>query len=140
MLNGFFSVLFEMTGLSPLMALLNIYLFLFGCIGVMLENREQPVFKKYVDIIRRELHLLYLPYGRGAFYGFCGSLLFAKGGIISMLSGVFVFAVGVILYLSNKNAHEELARMRESMFDSRKIAATFQEFDKDNDGCLTSEE
>lgn len=137
-LNGVLSFLGSLT--SPLMAILNIYLAFFGVIGAMLEYKDQTITKKYIDIIRREMHILYLPYGRGAFYVFCGALLFAKGGIISMISGLCVCAVGVILYLSNKSANVELEKMRESQFDSQRIATLFQEFDKDNDGCLTSEE
>ena len=140
MLNGFLSIFSALTSLSPLMALLNVYVFFFGAIGTMLEYKDQTLTKKYIDMIKKEMHILYLPYGRGAFYIFCGALLFAKGGILSMITGIFVCTVGAILYMSNKSAHEELEKMRESQFDSRRVAAMFQEFDKDNDGCLTSEE
>jgi uncharacterized membrane protein YdcZ (DUF606 family) len=137
-LNGLMSLLGSL--FSPLGAVLNIYLTGFGIICILLEYKDQTITKRFLDYIKREAHFLYIPHGRGAFYVFCGSLLFAKGGIVNMVMGLCVAVVGVILYYSNQVAIEALAKMREEQFDSQRIAALFQAHDKDNDGALSSSE
>lgn len=136
--NGTLSFLGDL--LSPLSAVLNVYLILFGIVSLLLEYRDQTLSKRFLEYIKREAHFLYIPHGRGAFYFFCGSLLFAKGGLINMAMGLCVSLVGVVLYFSNKTAYEALAKMKEEQFDNQRIAALFQKHDKDNDGCLTSSE
>jgi hypothetical protein len=136
--NGVLSLLGSL--FSPLVAVLNVYLTGFGIISILLEYKDQTLTKRFLEYIKREAHFLYIPHGRGAFYVFCGSLLFAKGGILNMVMGLAVAIVGIILFYSNKAAVEALAKMREERFDSQRIAALFQAHDKDNDGCLSTSE
>lgn len=138
--NGALSFLGDLTGLSPLMAILNVYLVSFGIISILLEYKDQTLSKRFLDYIKREAHFLYIPHGRGAFYVFCGSLLCAKGGLVSFFMGLAVTLVGVILYYSNKAAYEALDKMKEEQFDIQRISQLFQKHDKNNDGCLTASE
>jgi len=88
--NGFLSFCYEITSLSPLMAILNIYLILFGAIFVILEYKDKACTSRFQEYLKTEALFLYRPYGRGAFYTFCGTLLVCKGGIISTIIGLGV--------------------------------------------------
>lgn len=140
MANGVLSFLVELTSLSPLMAVLDIYMFCFGLICVLLEYKEQALTQKYINIIRREALFLYKPYGRGAFYMLCGSILLAKGGILSPLIGLFVCCIGLLLFSSSRQAQRSLDVLREQQFNDELMSAKFQEFDKNNDGYLNAAE
>ena len=91
MANGFLSFAFEITNLSPIMAILNVYIFLFGAVLVILEYKDQTYTKFLLDYVKKDAYFLYRPYGRGAFYTFLGTLLVCKGGLISPITGLFVW-------------------------------------------------
>lgn len=92
--------------------------------------------KKYLKTIEREMHFLFLPMGRGIFYTFCGTLLMAKGGLISTLSGVCILAIGCLLFYSNRQAVASLADIRAGRFDDQKIQQLFNSYDVRGDGTL----
>eukprot|EP01041_Mallomonas_annulata_P005298 gene5298-10596_t len=139
-LNGFLSFSYEIMRLSPLMAILNLYLIIFGLVLVILEYKEKTLSKRFQDIIRTEALFLYRPYGRGAFYTFCGTILVCKGGIISFFIGIFVSGLGIVLFLAGRQAIATLESYRGTLFDEKTISAKFNEFNKDKSGSLDSSE
>lgn len=67
MISGFFGFFAEFFELSPSRSVLNIYIFFFGFLAVFLEYKGDNFFTKYTQVLRREAHFLYDPYGRGQF-------------------------------------------------------------------------
>ena len=141
-LNSFLGFFLELTRISPLMAILNMYTLVFGVIMAILEYQSpSSTMHGFVVIIKTEARFLTRPYGRGAFYFFCGILFVAKGGIISFLIGLFVCGIGVLLYTSSKNAHRALQQMKlELSGDEHYVQQKFNEFDSDADGHLSPKE
>ena len=134
----FFSHLFS---LSPFSAVLDIYIFLFGAITVVLEFKDQFLTKKYIEMLRTEAFFLYKPYGRAAFYVFVGILLIAKGGFLDLLVGLYTVCVGGAVYYGATQALVELNKLKDVHFKTvEEIEACFKKFDKDNSGSLDSSE
>ncbi len=139
-LSGFFGFFFEFVELSPLRAVLNIYILLFGILTVLLEYKSDSRFMAYMSVVKREAHFLFDPYGRGCYYIFCGILLSVKGGILPFLIGLCVVAIGMLLIISTKTGNEKLRDLRNLQLDDQQIAAKFLEFDRDRNGGLDAAE
>lgn len=134
----FFSHIFS---LSPFAAILDIYIFFFGAVAVMLEFKDQFLTKRYIEMIRKEAFFLYKPYGRAAFYSFVGVLLIAKGGILDFIVGLYTLFVGVAVYYGSTQALLELNKLKDVNFKTvEEIEACFKKFDKDNSGSLDTAE
>jgi len=141
-MNGFLSFAYEIMALSPLMAILNVYLIIFGVILIVLEYKEKTFTKRFCDIIRKEALFLSRPYGRGAFYTFCGTLLVCKGGLFSFsfIIGLFISGLGICIFVVSRRATLALEAHRADMTDEEAVRAKFYEFDKDKSGALDSPE
>lgn len=134
------SVLYHLTGFSPATAVIDCYLFLFGLLAVLLEYKEISFTKYYLDLLRREALFLYRPYGRALFYIFIGVLVLATGGILGLLIGTFVTAVGVFVFYASRDAVKRLEQLKLSIHDDHEIAQKFKQYDTDNNGFLDTKE
>eukprot|EP01040_Poterioochromonas_malhamensis_P008844 gene8845-9579_t len=134
------SFLAHLTGLSPATAVIDIYLFIFGLSSVLLEFKDQTFTKRGLEILKREALFLYRPYGRALFYVFVGVLILATGGLLGLLVGGYVTAVGVFVYVASRDAVKRLDQLKGSLHNDQDLAQKFKEFDKDNTGYLESKE
>lgn len=140
MLYAAMSFLAHLTGLSPATAVIDIYLFIFGLSAVLLEFKDQTFTKRGLEILKREALFLYRPYGRALFYVFVGVLILATGGLLGLLIGGYVTAVGVFVYVASRDAIKRLDQLKGSLHNDQDLAQKFKEFDKDNTGYLESKE
>ena len=69
---------------------------------------------------------------------FCGTLLVAKGGLVSSLIGIFICGIGILLYTSSKNAYHALNQLKNEHISDQVIKESFHKFDHDNTGELSS--
>ena len=120
--------------MSPLSAVLNIYLFLFGLVSSILEYKEKLMTERYIAILRREALFLSRPYGRAAFYVFVGLLILCQGGILQFLIGIYTTIVGIIIFQASRQVISTLDVMKTSKYDIQQLEIKFKEFDKDNSG------
>lgn len=130
------SMLSHFFGLSPFAALLDVYAIVFGGIACALEFKETFMTATARVFIHREALFLYRPYGRAAFYFFMGLLMIAKGGLLNFIVGLYAMVVGVIVFVSSRNAARTLDSLRASMVSEREVALKFAEFDADHSGGL----
>jgi hypothetical protein len=126
--------------LFPAYAVLDVYIFVFGAIACVLEFKDKVFTKSYLVLIRKEAAFLYKPYGRALFYIFVGVLEIAKGGILSLIVGLYVTVVGFIIYQSSLVAIKQLNELKDAKYNEKTIASKFQEFDADNSGTLDTKE
>lgn len=134
------SFLAHLTGFSPATAVIDVYLFIFGVAAVVLEFKEQSFTKRGLEVLKREALFLYRPYGRALFYVFVGVLILATGGILGLIIGAYVTAVGVIVFIASRDALKRLEQLKGSLHNDQDLAQKFKEFDKDNTGYLESKE
>ena len=76
------SIMSDFLKLSPFTAILDIYLSAFGLLTLLLEYKESTFPSGWLQVIKREAHFLYQPYGRAGFYFFIGVVLIVKGGLL----------------------------------------------------------
>jgi hypothetical protein len=136
MVYSILSVLYHLTSLSPVRAVIDVYLFFIGMIAVLLEYKENFITKRWRDHLHREALFLYRPYGRALFYIFAGVLMLAFGGLVGWIMGAFVTIIGVFIFGASRDALSRLEHLKLSIHDDQEIAAKFKEFDQDNDGFL----
>lgn len=134
------SLLSHVFGLSPVSAILDIYLIALGVALAMLEYKERFFTQKYLDILRREALFIYRPYGRAAVYVFVGALMLSYSGLIGKLIGLYTATVGSIVFYSSREAFKALGNLKGSMHTEEEAIARFREFDKDNSNTLDSKE
>lgn len=90
-------------------------------------------------MLRKEALFLYRPYGRASFYFFVGLLVFSQGGYFGLVVGLYVMAVGVIVFTASRSALQQLEALRAGRMDEAQIAAKFK-MDANKDGSLDSTE
>jgi hypothetical protein len=134
---GFFS---NLVSLSPFNAILDLYIFCFGLISAALEYKERFFTQSYIDIIKREALFLYKPYGRAAFYFFLGILLIGKGGLFSIIVGIYTAFVGFVVYQGSIAANLALAELKGNQYSLSDIEGNFEKFDFNKDGSLDTTE
>lgn len=127
-------------GLSPVNAILDIYLVFIGVVLAMLEYKQQFFTQSYLDMLRREALFLYRPYGRAAVYFFVGLLMMSYSGLFGKLVGLYTTVVGAIVFYSSRAAIQHLENMRSVLRDESEVVAKFKEFDRDNSGTLDTKE
>lgn len=138
--NSVLSFVFHLTGLSPFVAIIDIYLMMFGVVACLLEYKEKLFTQKYLNLIKREALFLYRPYGRAAFYAFVGLLIVSTGGFFGLFIGLYTLLVGLLIYHGSRNAVASLNQLKEAKMDEHEIAKKFKEFDSDNSGSLDTKE
>ena len=89
-LNGLLGFVDSITDLSPILAVLNIYVFFFGILLVILERKDFSFTKDIQKLIKSEALFLYRPYGRGTLYIFLGALVACKGNLFNLILGLAV--------------------------------------------------
>jgi hypothetical protein len=134
---NFFSHLF---GLAPLTAVMDVYLFAGGLVCILLEFKERMLTEKYLAMIKREALFLYRPYGRAAFYFFIGILMTCNGGLLGLIGGLFVAAVGAAIFIGSRKAYQALDSLKSQVYDKATVMAKFDQFDKDRSGYLDTAE
>jgi COPI associated protein len=96
--------------------------------------------KRNVDMIKREARFLTTPWGRAAFYFFVGILMIAKGGILSIIAGIFLMLVGGVIYTSCRNAYAALNELHSQKYTEAILIAKFRAHDLNKDGQLDTKE
>jgi COPI associated protein len=139
-MTGIFGTLSSVFSLNPFTAVLDLYILCFGIISVCLEYKDQVMVKRNVDIIRREFHFITTPWGRAAFYFFSGILMVASGGILEIISGLFLMIVGAVIYYSCHNAYAALNKLHDAKYSETMLLEKFKEFDLDKDDHLNTKE
>lgn len=134
------SFLSHLFGLSPISAVLDLYLILIGTALAALEYKEQVFTKQYLDALRKEALFLYRPYGRAGVYFFVGVLMISSSGLIGKLVGSYVAVVGGIIFYSSREAIKQLNFAKGTMQNEQEVIAKFCEFDKDHSGSLDTKE
>jgi vacuolar-type H+-ATPase subunit I/STV1 len=134
---GFLSSIFS---LSPFAACLDVYIFIFGVLSVCLEYKDQVMMKSYVNLIRREAHILITPSGRAGFYIFVGILMFSKGGLLNILAGLFMIVIGAVIFQSCRKAFAALNELKTDKYTEAQLIENFNEHDINKDGELDSRE
>jgi len=137
---GLTSFLSHLFGLSPFSSILDIYILIAGATSVLLEYKESLLPDKYRLILKREALILYRPYGRAAFYVLIGLLLLSQGGLLGTLFGLFISAVGAVVFYSSWNAYKALGKLKAESYNESTIRDLFRRFDKDNSGALDTSE
>mmetsp|Transcript_6355 Transcript_6355/g.6571 ORF Transcript_6355/g.6571 Transcript_6355/m.6571 type:complete len:255 (-) Transcript_6355:46-810(-) len=130
----------QVLSLSPLMAILNLYMLLFGLILIALEYKDKTYTIRFINIIRKESFFLTRPYGRGAFYTFCGTLLICKGGLVNLIMGLFISALGIFIFIASRRAVQALQQQKAALFDEEAVKQKFNELDTDKSGSLDAAE
>jgi len=83
---------------------------------------------------------LYRPYGRAAVYFFVGVLMISDSGLLGKLVGLYLAAVGGIIFYSSREAVKQLNFAKGTMQNEQEVIAKFREFDQDRSGALDSKE
>eukprot|EP00968_Pinguiococcus_pyrenoidosus_P016396 scaffold1583_cov299-Pinguiococcus_pyrenoidosus.AAC.29 len=104
-LDGFFAF-FSLLSFSPLRALIEIYVFLAGLVALTVEatlDWERLAF--FQEVLRHKANFLYLMTGRGSFYIFFGTLIFAQWPVpYDVLVGAYLVAVGITMIAAGRQA------------------------------------
>jgi hypothetical protein len=127
-------------GLSPVNAILDIYLIAAGTILAMLEYKHQVFTQHYLQALRREALFLYRPYGRAAIYFFVGIFMMSYSGFLGKFVGLYSAIVGGVVFFSSRAAILHLESIRAGLHDENEATIRFREFDKDNSGTLETTE
>lgn len=135
------SFLSHLFGLSPISAVLDLYLILIGGALAALEYKEQVFTKQYLDTLRKEALFVYRPYGRAGVYFFVGVLMLTyDSGLLGKLVGLYVAVVGAIIFYSSREAIKQLNFAKGTMQNEQEVVSKFREFDKDQSGTLDTKE
>jgi hypothetical protein len=127
-------------GFAPFSAVIDVYLIAIGLALGILEYKSQVFTESYLKTLKKEALFLYRPYGRAAVYFFVGILFVAYSGLFGKILGLYTTAVGVIVYISSKNAFAQLEGLKGTMKTETEVIAKFNEFDKDRSGALDTQE
>jgi hypothetical protein len=130
------SILGHLLSLRAATAVIDIYLFLFGCCCCILELKENLVTRRFLIYLHREALFLYRPYGRALFYVFIGVLILATGGLIGFLIGCYVTVVGVYIFYASRDAVARLESLKSAITDESEVASKFKQYDTHNTGFL----
>eukprot|EP01032_Pedospumella_encystans_P008822 gene8822-10434_t len=135
-----FSFIANFFRLSPLGALLDIYLIAFGILACLLEFKNVSMTWEFRTVMRREALFLYRPHGRAAFYFFVGLLEIANGGLLGFIVGIYTICVGVMIYVASRAALSSLEAMRATFKSEKDVASYFALYDVDGKGALDGPE
>lgn len=135
-----FSFISNFFRLSPVGALLDIYLAAFGALACLLEFKHLSMTWEFRAIVHREALFLYRPYGRAAFYFFVGLLEIANGGLLGVIVGAYTVCVGVIIYVASRAALSSLEAMRGTFKSEKDVASYFALYDVEGKGALDGPE
>ena len=128
--------------LYPVSLVMNIFVFCFGVLTVMLEYKERLMTQRYLDVIRKEALFLSRPYGRAAFYFFLGFLVMSENGMMTLafFVGLYTSIIGAVIFIASRSAMSQFAAIKSASFDEATIRRKFEAADKDKNGTLDSAE
>jgi hypothetical protein len=88
------------------------------------------------NIMTRNFNILRFVWGRGILYIVTGTINVAQTWMITMASGVFMIAVGIIAIFVGVHASRKFAALRSSLADESYLLLLFSYYDSDHDGYL----
>jgi hypothetical protein len=86
-LVSFLGLASSIMSLSPMKAVLHLYIFAFGVIFLVLEYPDSYLPRDYVVSLKTEALFLTKAYGRAVFYFFVGLLVSCIGGLLNLVVG-----------------------------------------------------
>lgn len=126
--------------LHPINILFNLFEVVFGVTMCLLEVKNMPQLEDARKWIASEMHILYTPYGRSAFYMLAGCFLISTPGYLNFLVGAFTTFVGFIGSISAKVAIDTLSNLLDDQYTESQISSHFDRFDTDRSGDLDKNE
>lgn len=95
---------------SPLHAVIEMYICFFGVITTIMESRTNFISERWEVIIKREAKFLSFLRGRGCFYIFVSTLLFGVGGLINYLLAILIGFMGAATFFIDAEKYEASPR------------------------------
>ncbi|GAX24834.1 hypothetical protein FisN_6Hh397 [Fistulifera solaris] len=92
------------------------------------------------NIITRNFNMFRFVWGRGLLYIIAGVLNIAQMWTITMISGFFITAVGLLAILVGVHASRKFAALRNSLADESFLLLVFSNYDADGDGYMAPHE
>mmetsp|Transcript_5211 Transcript_5211/g.15316 ORF Transcript_5211/g.15316 Transcript_5211/m.15316 type:complete len:252 (-) Transcript_5211:853-1608(-) len=136
--QGFFGFIGHFFTLSPLHAVIEVYMAFFGCIIIVLEGRNFLYPQWLRDVIGREAKFLTLLNGRGGFYFFLGTLLLSQWPDLGdSILGLYMMSMGLVMLVVGSHAKSKLDRMKNHLTDEATVRREFDRFDADKSGSLS---
>jgi len=120
-------------------AVIDVYVFFFGLLAVVLEYKDSLLPQKYIDALKVEAKFIYKPYGRAVLYIFFGVLMLSQSKITFQAVGIYQCLVGgLVIYYAGK-AQEALDKFKNVKLSFSQLRKAFKEADKNNDGLTPHE-
>jgi hypothetical protein len=123
--------------LSLIQEVLSVYTFFFGFIVVMLEAQGFIYLTAVKSVIKTQAKFLTLLNGRGIFYCFLGTILFAQPGFGNDVLGIYMIVVGIFMFIVGVHSKFKLDGLRSHLKDEAVVAAAFKAADKSGDGAIS---
>jgi len=120
-------------------AVIDIYVFFFGILAVILEYKDSLLPQRYIDSLKIEAKFIYKPYGRAVLYIFFGVLLISQGKITFLATGLYQVLVGAMVVYYSGRAQEALEKFKNLKLSFGQLKKAFKEADKNNDGLTPHE-
>jgi hypothetical protein len=138
--SGWVCFIADVATISFVSALIDFYIFLFGCIVLLLEFHLGTGKKSWLPNIAAQAKFLTYVSGRGLFYFFVGSLSLSQWKVWSVVTGVYMMLLGIGMMWYGHRASRGLKRLREKLVDADKLHELFGKYDADNNGGLDPRE
>jgi hypothetical protein len=123
----------------PATVLINSYLLVFGIIACLLEFKDVaslPYAPQLIEYIKKEALFLYRPYGRAFFYLFVGLFIWANGGVIGWVLGLYTSIVGLYIFWVSRDAMNKLNAFKQAVSDETSLRNRFKQLDTNHDNQL----
>lgn len=120
-------------------AVIDIYVFFFGALAVVLEYKESLLPQKYIDTLKVEAKFVYKPYGRAVLYIFMGVLLISQSKITFQATGLYLLIVGGLVIYYAGRAQEALDKFKNIKLSFSQLKKAYKDADKNGDGLTPHE-
>lgn len=139
MFFGGMSVLGDFLFFNYFGAVIDIYVFFFGLLAVILEYKDSLLPQKYIETLKVEAKFIYKPYGRAVLYIFFGVLLLSQSKITFQAVGLYQCLVGgLVIYYAGK-AQESLDTFKNMKLSFGQLKKAYDKADKNHDGLTPRE-
>jgi COPI associated protein len=118
-------------------ALMELYAFLLGVIVLILESTQLQLPGIYLQRLFQYALFLKFVWGRGCLYFVAGSLQFAQNGLVNLLVGAYVMAVGLLYIFVGRATAQRLQEMRNHLYSEEKLRQHFADCDETQKGTLS---
>jgi EF-hand domain pair len=92
------------------------------------------------NVMTRNFNILRFLWGRGLLYISAGILNVAQTWLITIISGAFMIALGILAFIVGVRASRKFAALRNSLADESFLLLVFSNYDGDGDGYLKPHE